>query len=166
VNNAGVLGVEAPFVDYPEDVWHRVLAVNLTGVWLCMRREIRAMLRSGRGSIVNTSSVVGAVGFTSIGAYVAAKHGVLGLTRAAALEYAEQGLRVNAVLPGFTETPMVERAEGSADSEMRRILAGLHPVQRLAQPSEIAEAIVWLCSDAASFVTGHAMAVDGGYLAH
>jgi NAD(P)-dependent dehydrogenase (short-subunit alcohol dehydrogenase family) len=166
VNNAGVLGVEAPLADYPEEVWQRVLSVNLTGVWLCMKWEIPAMLRLGRGSIVNTSSVVGAVGFTSIGAYVAAKHGVLGLTRAAALEYAEQGVRINAVMPGFTDTPMLQRSAGTADSDVRRILAALHPMQRIAQPSEIAEAIVWLCSDASSFVTGHTLAVDGGYLAH
>jgi NAD(P)-dependent dehydrogenase (short-subunit alcohol dehydrogenase family) len=165
-NNAAVLGVEAPTAEYPEEAWQRVLAVNLTGVWLCMKHEIPPMLRLGRGSIVNTSSVVGAVGFTSICAYVAAKHGVVGLTRAAALDYAEQGLRINAVLPGFTDTPMVHRAGGTAGSEMRRILASLHPMQRIAQPEEIAEAALWLCSDAASFVTGHAMAVDGGYLAH
>jgi NAD(P)-dependent dehydrogenase (short-subunit alcohol dehydrogenase family) len=165
-NNAGILGVEAPTAEYPEEVWHRVLAVNLTGVWLCMKHELRAMLRLGRGSIVNTSSVVGEVGFTAFCAHVAAKHGVLGLTRTAALEYAERGIRVNAVLPAFIDTPTVDRAAGPAGSETRRILASLHPMQRIGRPEEVAAAALWLCSDAASFVTGHTLAVDGGYLAH
>ena len=167
VNNAGVEGALAPTADYPEDAWQRVIAINLTGVWRCMKAEIPAMLRAGGGAIVNMASILGLVGFANAPAYTAAKHGVVGLTKVAALEYATQGLRVNAVCPGFIETPMVmERGVAlGAHREAYEQVAGLHPMQRLGTPDEIAGATTWLCSDAASFVTGQALTVDGGYVA-
>jgi len=165
VNNAGIEGPLAPTADYPEDIWARVLAVNLTGIWLCMKYEINAMLHRQGGAIVNMSSVAGQVGFPNVSAYSAAKHGVIGITRTAALEYAERGIRVNAVCPGFVETPMItQRFVGADRSAMvRRHIESMHPMRRLGRPDEIAEAVLWLCSDAASFMTGHALAVDGGY---
>jgi len=164
-NNAGVEGTQAPTADYPSDQWDRVLAVNLTGVWLCMKHEIPAMLANGGGAIVNMASILGVVGFANAAAYTAAKHGVIGLTKVAAIEYATQGIRVNAVCPAFIATPMLERAGITEGTEMYAMLAGLHPIKRLGTPEEIAEAVIWLCSDKASFVTGHAMLVDGGYVA-
>lgn len=164
-NNAGVEGTQAPTADYPADQWDRVLAVNLTGVWLCMKHEIPAMLANGGGAIVNMASILGVVGFANAAAYTAAKHGVIGLTKVAAIEYATQGIRVNAVCPAFIATPMLERAGITEGTEMYAMLAGLHPIKRLGTPEEIAEAVLWLCSDKASFVTGHAMLVDGGYVA-
>lgn len=164
-NNAGVEGVRRPAAEYPEDAWHQVLAVNLTGVWLCLKYEIPAMLDSGGGAIVNTASVLGLAGIATNAAYVASKHGVVGLTRAAALDYARRSIRVNAVCPGFIETPMVQRQGLLSDPETARYITGLHPMRRLGQPEEIAELVVWLCSDAASFVTGQSIGVDGGYLA-
>ena len=164
-NNAGVEGTQAPTADYPADQWDRVLAVNLTGVWLCMKHEIPAMLANGGGAIVNMASILGVVGFANAAAYTAAKHGVIGLTKVAAIEYATQGIRVNAVCPAFIATPMLERAGITEGTERYAMLAGLHPIKRLGTPEEIAEAVLWLCSDKASFVTGHAMLVDGGYVA-
>ncbi len=164
-NNAGVEGTQAPTADYPADQWDRVLAVNLTGVWLCMKHEIPAMLANGGGAIVNMASILGVVGFANAAAYTAAKHGVIGLTKVAAIEYATQGIRVNAVCPAFIATPMLERSGITEGTEMYAMLAGLHPIKRLGTPEEIAEAVLWLCSDKASFVTGHAMLVDGGYVA-
>ena len=163
-NNAGVEGQAAFTADDTEANWDRVLAVNLRGVWLCMKYEIRQMLAQGGGVIVNTASGAGLIGIRGGGAYVASKHGVVGLTKTAALEYAKSGIRVNAVCPGVIQTPMVGRI-------MRRhpraaeTMAAAHPIGRTGKPEEIAEAVVWLCSDVASFVTGHAMAVDGGYVA-
>lgn len=165
-NNAGIEGELAPTAEYPEYAWNRVIGINLTGVYLCLKYEIPAMLRSGGGAIVNNASILGLVGFANAPAYCAAKHGVLGLTKAAAQEYATQGIRINAVCPGFIETPMVmERGvQAGQNREMYGELAALHPVQRLGTSEEIAAAVVWLCSDEASFVTGHPLAVDGGYL--
>jgi len=165
-NNAGIEGDQASTADYTEDAWNQVLSINLTGTWLCMKYEIQLMLRQeGGGVIVNMSSILGKVGFANAPAYVASKHGVIGLTKAAALEYATEGIRVNAVCPGFIETPMLERAGILADPELYEQIVSLHPLNRLGQPGEIAEVVLWLCSDAASFVTGHALLADGGYVA-
>jgi NAD(P)-dependent dehydrogenase (short-subunit alcohol dehydrogenase family) len=161
-NNAGVLGGHALTAEYAEDRWLQVLAVNLTGVWLCMKYEIVQMLPQGGGSIVNTASAAGLVGFPFASAYVASKHGVVGLTKTAALEYAQQGIRVNCVCPGVIHTPMIAR--GLSHPELRARLIASEPIGRVGTPEEIAEAVVWLCSDGASFVTGHAMSVDGGYV--
>jgi NAD(P)-dependent dehydrogenase (short-subunit alcohol dehydrogenase family) len=164
-NNAGIEGTMAPLTDYPEEMWNRVLAVNLTGVWLCMKHELRVMQQQRRGAIVNNASILGSVGFANAGAYTAAKHGVLGLTKVAALEQAASGVRINAVCPAFIETPMLSRAGLTNVPDLKKMLEGLHPMKRLGRPEEIAGAVLWLCSDDASFVTGQAQAVDGGYLA-
>lgn len=161
-NNAGIGGVQALSADYPEEAWQRVLGVNLTGVWLCMKHEIPLMLKQG-GAIVNMSSILGTVGFAGSVAYDAAKHGVIGLTQTAALEYAVKGIRVNAVCPGFISTPMLEGAGIVPGTDLYKSIADLHPMKRLGTPEEVAEAVVWLCSDAASFVTGVSLLVDGGY---
>ena len=163
-NNAGIEGPVCSTVEYTEEDFDRVVAIDLTGVWLCMKYEIPAMLQHGGGAIVNTASVAGLVGFQGISAYVASKHGVNGLTKTAALEYAKAGIRVNAVCPGVIETPMVKRAFEKSPG-MEEGVAAVEPVGRLGQPQEVAEAVVWLCSDAASFVTGLPMAVDGGLVA-
>lgn len=166
VNNAGIGGDLADTVNYPVEGWDRLLAINLTGVWLCMKSEIAQMLKQGGGAVVNMASILGTVGFANASAYVAAKHGVLGITRVAALEYATQGVRVNAVCPGFILTPMLEKGlDIEAHPEVADQIAGLHPMKRLGQPEEVAAAVVWLCSDRASFVTGHPLLVDGGYVA-
>jgi len=163
-NNAGIEGAQAPTAECTEDNWDRVLSINLKGVWLCMKHEIAHMLAHGGGAIVNTASVAGLVGFPNIPAYNASKGGVIQLTKTAALEYAKEGIRVNAVCPGVIRTPMVERfLGGSAEAEAQFV--ALEPVGRMGTPEEVAEAVVWLCSDAASFVTGHAMPVDGGLVA-
>jgi len=164
-NNAGIEGTQAPLGDYPLEVWNRVLAVNLTGVMLCMKSEIAAMTAGGGGAIVNNASILGQVGFATAGAYVAAKHGVIGLTQTAALEYADKKIRVNAVCPGFIETPMLERAGLTTNKDVRAAIEGLHPIGRLGRPEEVAEAVLWLCSPRASFITGHPLFVDGGYVA-
>lgn len=164
-NNAGIEGTPAPTGEYPIDIWNRVIAINLTGVWYCMRYQIGQMLKQGGGAIVNNASILGVVGFASAPAYVAAKHGVLGLTKTAAIEYAARGIRVNAVCPAFIETPMLERGGITSDPEMRAVMEGLHPIGRLGRPGEISGAVLWLCSDEASFVTGHPMLIDGGYVA-
>lgn len=164
-NNAGVEGVLATTADYPEDDWDRVMTINVKGVWLCMKYEIPHMLQQGGGAIVNTASLAGLVGAKRMPAYVASKHAVAGLTKTAALEYAKAGIRVNAVCPGIIRTPMVDRIYLSRRPDIEAQLAGAEPIGRLGTPEEVAEAVVWLCSDAASFVTGHAMAVDGGIYA-
>ena len=163
-NNAGIEGDMAPTADCTEANWDRTIAINLKGVWLCMKYEIPQMLEQGSGVIVNTSSVAGLVGFVNLPAYVATKHGVAGLTRTAALEYAQQGIRVNAVCPGVIHTPMIDRIVGG-DTEAEAQFTALEPVGRMGSPAEVAQAVVWLCSDAASFVTGVAMPVDGGFVA-
>jgi NAD(P)-dependent dehydrogenase (short-subunit alcohol dehydrogenase family) len=164
-NNAGIAsgGQRAFTADYPEEKWHQVIAINLTGVWLCMKYEIPQMLQQGGGAIVNTASIAGLIGLPYASAYVASKHGVVGLTKTAALEYAKQGIRVNCVCPGYIETPMTE--PGRNDPERMAHMLASEPIGRLGKPEEIAETVVWLCSDAASFITGHTMAVDGGYVA-
>lgn len=163
-NNAGIEGKTAPTADCSEENWDRTVAINLTGVWLCMKHEIPQMLKQRAGAIVNNSSVAGIVGFAGLPAYVATKHGVVGLTKTAALEYAKQGIRVNAVCPGVIKTAMVERVIGGNPSVEAQFVA-IEPIGRLGYPREVAEAVVWLCSDAASFVTGIAMPVDGGFVA-
>ena len=160
LNNAGTTGVSAPTADYTLEDWNRAIALNLTGVFLCLKYELPAMLERG-GAIVNMASGAGLVGFPGLPAYVASKHGVVGLTRAAALEYASQGVRINAICPGSTRTPMLEGFMGG-DEQVERMMTRAVPLGRLGRPEEIADAVVWLCSDAASFVVGHALAVDGG----
>jgi NAD(P)-dependent dehydrogenase (short-subunit alcohol dehydrogenase family) len=162
-NNAGLAAPMAPLADYPDDGWDRTLAVMLTGVYHCMKAEIPLMLERGGGAIVNTASGVGLVGYPQQAAYTASKHGVIGLTKVAALDYGSQGVRVNAICPGTARTPMVERAiryDPSIDDQLK----ALHPLGRIAEASEIAEAAVWLCTPAASFVLGVALPVDGGYV--
>ena len=160
VNNAGTSGTFASTADVDPDEWRRVIDLNLTGVFLCMRAEIPAILSSGGGAIVNTSSGAGLMGFAGLPAYVASKHGVIGATRSAALEYSAKGIRVNCVCPGTVRTPMLESFTG--DEATLQAMGKAMPIKRLATPEEIAEAIVWLASPAASYVTGHALAVDGG----
>jgi NAD(P)-dependent dehydrogenase (short-subunit alcohol dehydrogenase family) len=165
-NNAGIGSrPRAPLHECTEETWDRVLGINLKGVWLCMKYEIIQMLAQGSGTIVNTASIMGLVGsWSGSGAYNASKHGVVGLTKTAALEYAKLGIRVNAVCPGYIRTPLIDHALLSRP-EMEEQIIARHPVGRMGQPEEIAEAVGWLCSDAASFVTGHTMTVDGGYVA-
>jgi len=165
VNNAGVGGEMNPTASYQVSEWDRVLNINLRGQWLCMKYEIAEMLKNGGGSVINVSSILGKVGFANAPAYTAAKHGLVGLTKAAALEYASKGIRVNAVAPGFILTPMLENAGIVEDEEMKQQVMSLHPVGRLGRPEEVADAVVWLASEASSFVTGHTLMVDGGYTA-
>jgi NAD(P)-dependent dehydrogenase (short-subunit alcohol dehydrogenase family) len=163
-NNAGIDGVRAPTAEYSEETWTKVLEVNLTGVFLCMKHEIPIMLRQGGGVIINMASVAGVTGFPAHAAYTASKHGVIGLTKTAALEYARAGIRVNALCPTYTRTPMVERMiQAQPDLEAR--LEARVPLGRLGTPEEIAGAVIYLCSDAASFITGHALLMDGGIMA-
>jgi NAD(P)-dependent dehydrogenase (short-subunit alcohol dehydrogenase family) len=162
-NNAGIGGPSALLADYPLDGWAQVINVNLSGVFYGMRCQIPALLRSGGGAIVNVASILGTVGFATAAAYTAAKHGVLGLTQAAALEYSGQGLRINAVGPGFIRTPMISALD--ADPAVHAALVAAHPIGRLGLPEEVAELVVWLASTRASFVTGSYHPVDGGYLA-
>jgi len=161
-NNAGISGPSAPIGEYPIDGWDKVIAVNLSGVFYGMRYQIPAMLQAGGGAIVNIASILGQVGFRNAAAYVAAKHGVIGLTQNAALEYGLQKIRVNAVGPGFIRTPLVEN---NLPPEALKALAGMHALGRIGESPEVAELVTWLSSDKASFVTGSYHPVDGGYLA-
>jgi NAD(P)-dependent dehydrogenase (short-subunit alcohol dehydrogenase family) len=158
-NNAGVGGEFAKVEDYPTDDWDVVMAINLKGVFLCMKHEIPYILKQHKGAIVNCASLLSKVAYENDSAYVASKFGVLGLTKNAALEYASSGLRINAVSPGFTRTPMIENGD---DEKLKRI-AAKHPIGRLASPEEIAEGVIWLCSDQASFAVGLNLTLDGGY---
>ncbi len=162
VNNAGIGGPIAPTGSYPIDGWQKVIDINLNGVFYGMRYQIPAMLACGGGSIVNMASILGKVGTRFSPAYVAAKHGVIGLTETAALEYADKNVRINAVGPGYILTPLLTK---SLDEGMLKSIAGLHPMNRLGTPEEVSELCLWLNSDKASFVTGSYYNVDGGYLA-
>jgi NAD(P)-dependent dehydrogenase (short-subunit alcohol dehydrogenase family) len=163
-NNAGTgEGTSSSIHEKPTDVYDRVMNTNVRGVFLSLKYEIAAMVPHGRGAIVNTSSVSGLVGFPGAAAYVASKHAVIGLTRSAALEYAPLGIRVNAIAPGGTETPLLDRITGGSQTETRREFVGFHPMGRIGTPEEIAEAVLWLCSDKASFTTGHTLVADGGW---
>lgn len=165
-NNAGVEGQMTDRLhEYPKDQWDRLIEINLTGVWLCMKHEIPQMLRQGGGAIVNTGSAAAFIGARRMAAYVASKHAVAGLTKTAALEYALDGIRVNAVCPGMTDTPLMGRLLTDRDQDSEADIPSRQPIGRLGTPEEIAESVTWLCSDAASFVTGLAMAVDGGLTA-
>jgi NAD(P)-dependent dehydrogenase (short-subunit alcohol dehydrogenase family) len=161
-NNAGVGGPAKPTGEYPVEGWDKVIAINLSGVFYGMRYQIPAMLQSGSGAIVNIASILGNVGFANSVAYVAAKHGVVGLSKNAALEYAMQGIRVNSVGPGFISTPLLDN---NLSKETLHFLESQHPVGRLGKPEEVAELVLWLSSEKASFVTGSYYPVDGGYLA-
>ena len=161
VNNAGIGGDQAPTADQTVAGWRKVLSINLDGVFYCMRNQIPAMLKSGGGSIVNIASILGQVGFANSSGYVAAKHGVVGLTRASALEYATQGIRVNAVGPGFINTPLL----GALPKEALEPIAQMHAVKRLGESNEVAALVTFLASNEASFMTGNYYAVDGGFLA-
>jgi NAD(P)-dependent dehydrogenase (short-subunit alcohol dehydrogenase family) len=161
-NNAGVEPRKpAPTADYEEEEWNRIIDTNLRGVFLCMKYEIPLILKQGGGTIVNTSSGAGIIGIKGSPAYTAAKHGVIGLTRAAALDYAAQNIRVNAVCPGYIDTPMMDRFTGGTPEGRAKVIAE-EPVGRMGKPEEIAAAVLWLCSDTAGFVVGHALVIDGG----
>lgn len=162
-NNAGIGGEQNQTADLSIEGWQHILAINLSGVFYCMKYQIPAMLKSGGGAIVNMASILGQVGFAGAAGYVAAKHGVVGLTQAAALEYAPQGIRINAVGPGFISTPMIHELE--ENPELKSGLVALHPIGRLGRAEEVAELVIWLSSEKASFVTGAYYPVDGGYLA-
>lgn len=161
-NNAGVEPVMASISESSEADWDRVIGINLKGVWLCLKYEIAAMLQHGGGSIVNSASVVGFLGQRDMASYVASKHGVLGLTKTAALEYADAGIRVNAVCPAIVATPMLDRFTGG-DAKVAAALTASYPVKRLIAPQEVADAVLWLSSEKASYLNGHALVLDGGF---
>lgn len=161
VNNAGIGGELNPIADMSIEGWQKVIAVNLNSLFYGMKYQIPAMLKSGSGSIVNISSILGSVGFAGSGAYTAAKHGIVGLTQTAALEYSAKNIRINAVGPGFIDTPLLN----ALDAETKKQVVALHPIGRLGKSEEIAELILWLGSDKSSFVTGSYYSIDGGYLA-
>jgi NAD(P)-dependent dehydrogenase (short-subunit alcohol dehydrogenase family) len=162
-NNAGIGGEQNPVGQMSIEGWDKTIAIDLSGVFYCMRHEIEAMEKNRGGSIVNMASILGQVRFAGAAAYVSAKHGVVGLTRTAALEYSKQGIRVNAVAPAFIKTPMIEAA--TADANVEQALIEAHPIGRLGKPEEIAELVIWLSSDKASCVTGSYVEADGEYLA-
>ena len=163
-NNAGIEGVWVPLIKQSEEDWDRTIDVNLKGVWLCLKYEILQMLKQGGGgAIVNMASIGGLVGFSGAAAYSASKHGVMGLTRAAALENARSKIRINAVCPGAVETALADRVFGAPS--VHKYVVSIHPIGRFGKPAEIAEAVVWMCSDRASFMTGQSLVLDGGFLA-
>ncbi len=161
-NNAGIEGEPSPASECSNENWDNTININLKGVWLCMKYQIPEMLKNGGGSIVNNASIAGLVGFSGVPAYVASKHGVVGLTKNAALDYAKQGIRVNAVCPGVIQTPMIDRFTHGDENTLNLLKQG-KPMGRLGVPEEIAETVVFLCSAGASFITGQAIAVDGGW---
>lgn len=161
-NNAGIEGAPSSTIECTEENWNKTIDINLKGVWLCMKYQLRAMIKAGQGAIVNCSSIAGLVGFETIPAYVASKHGVLGLTQTAALEYAKQNIRVNAVCPGVIHTPMLDRFTQGAEEAM----ASQVPMGRVGKPEEIAETVLWLCSQHSSYITGQNITVDGGWVSH
>lgn len=161
-NNAGIEGAQSSITECTEENWDKTININLKGVWLCMKYEIPAMLKSGGGNIVNCSSIAGKVGFETIPAYVASKHGVIGLTETASLEFAKNNIRVNAVCPGVIHTPMLDRFDHGDEQSM----ADQVPMGRVGTPDEIANSVIWLCSDNSSYVTGQSILVDGGWTAH
>lgn len=163
-NNAGIEGISAPTPECTESNWDQTININLKGVWLCMKYQIPHMLRQGGGSIVNCSSIAGLVGFPGIPAYTASKHGVIGLTKTAALEFAKSNIRINAICPGVIQTPMIDRFT-HGEAQIQRQLTEGEPVGRVGQPEEIASAAMWLCSNQSSFVTGDSLVVDGGWVA-
>jgi NAD(P)-dependent dehydrogenase (short-subunit alcohol dehydrogenase family) len=163
-NNAGIEGHWVPIVEQTEDEWDQTIDTNLKGTWLCLKYEIRQMLQQGRGGvIVNNASISGFIGSYGSATYAASKHGVLGLTKAAALEVARNGIRVNAVCPAAVETPMADRLFGAP--EVRKKVLGFYPIARFGKPIEVAEAVLWMCSGAAGFMTGQSLILDGGFLA-
>lgn len=162
-NNAGIGGESNPVADISIEGWNRIISVNLSSVFYCMKYEIAAMLKKDKGAIVNMSSILGSVGFANSAGYVAAKHGVIGLTQNAALEYSAKGIRINSVGPGFINTPLLSNA--GIDDNVKKVLAQAHPIGRLGEPNEVAELVLWLSSDKASFVSGSYYPVDGAYLA-
>ena len=162
-NNAGIEGNWVPITEQSEEDWNRTIDINLKGVWLCLKYEIQQMTKQGGGgAIVNMASVAGLIGSAGAAAYCASKHGVIALTKTAALENARGGIRVNVVRPAVIETPMAERLFG--EPEVNKFMLGLHPMGRFGRPEEIAEAVVWMCSDRASFMTGQSLVLDGGFL--
>lgn len=163
-NNAGIEGATANTGECTEENWDKTININLKGIWLCMKHELPYMLQQGKGAIVNCASVAGLIGFPGLPAYVVSKHGVVGLTKTAALENAKQNIRINAVCPGVIHTDMIDRITGK-DKEVEKTYVSMEPMSRMGKPEEVAEAVMWLCSDAASFVTGHSMPVDGGWIA-
>jgi NAD(P)-dependent dehydrogenase (short-subunit alcohol dehydrogenase family) len=163
-NNAGIEQEPTPFLEQDEKTYDRVMDINVKGVWLSMKHEIPAMLKTGGGSIVNTSSGLGVIGMPGVEIYVASKHAVIGLTKSAALEFGKQGIRINAVLPAAIETEMLERFVGD-NAETRAYMTAKHPIGRIGKAEEIADAAIWLSSGKASFVTGHSLLVDGGFTA-
>jgi NAD(P)-dependent dehydrogenase (short-subunit alcohol dehydrogenase family) len=165
INNAGIGGLWTSTHKYPTDNFEQVMAVNSTGVFMCMREELKVMMNQGSGAIVNVASVAGLLGFPNNMAYSASKHAVVGMTKSAGLEYAKKGIRVNAACPVFTITPMVTDMFDLLGDDMKGKMEAAIPMKRFGQPEEIAEAIVWLCSDAASFITAHALPIDGGMMA-
>jgi NAD(P)-dependent dehydrogenase (short-subunit alcohol dehydrogenase family) len=167
VNNAGAEGEIATTDLYSEERWNQVIGINLTGVFLCMKEQLKVMREQQSGAVVNMASICGLTGMANFSAYNASKHGVVGLTKTAALEFATEGVRVNAVGPGFARTAMItdRGLEAKPGSEVYQEIEALHPMNRMAEPTEIAEAVAWLCSDSASFVTGHTLVADGGFMA-
>jgi len=163
-NNAGIEQVPTPFLEQTEETYDQVMDINVKGVWLSMRHEIPAMLKSGGGAIVNTSSGLGVIALAGVEIYVASKHAVIGLTKSAALEFGNQGIRINAVLPAVIETDMYRRSLGE-NREAKTAFAAQHPIVRVGTPEEIVDAVIWLSSSKSSFVTGHSLLVDGGFTA-